>query len=96
VSRLPFIVPAVPILVGQPPTGPEWLHEIKWDGWRIQIIRDAEGIQFYSRHKTDWTKRLPGIVAAACELKADAFIIDAELISSGTSMTSRPVSSARR
>jgi ATP-dependent DNA ligase len=83
VSPLDFIVPAAPIPVSTPPTGPDWLHEIKWDGWRIQVIRDASGVRIYSRNRTDWTKRLPGVTAAAGALKAQSFILDAELIGSG-------------
>lgn len=51
-----FIVSAAPVLVAEPRTS-NWLHEIKWDGWRTQIIRDAEGLRIYTRHQTDWTKR---------------------------------------
>lgn len=36
-SLSPFIDPATPVLVPEPPLGPEWLHEIKWDGYRMQV-----------------------------------------------------------
>ena len=40
-SLSPFIDPATPVLVPEPPLGPEWLHEIKWDGYRMQVQRPA-------------------------------------------------------
>lgn len=78
-SRPQFIVPSAPVLVSAPPTGKDWLHEVKWDGWRIQIIKH-HGVRIYSRTRTDFTKRLPGIVEAVERLKASACIIDAELV----------------
>lgn len=76
---LRYIKPAVPIRVSEPPTGENWLHEIKWDGWRCQIIKDDDGIRVYARRGANWTRRLPGIVEAAEAIKADNFIIDGEL-----------------
>ena len=78
--RIPYIPPASPILVKQPPTGPNWLHEIKWDGWRCQIIMDRDGIRIHTRKSNDWTERLPVIVEAARVLKGRNFCIDGELI----------------
>jgi ATP-dependent DNA ligase len=80
VLRIPYIPPASPILVKQPPTGPNWLHEIKWDGWRCQIIKDADGVRIHTRKGNDWTDQLPGIVATVQEFKARSFAIDGELI----------------
>ncbi len=77
-KRIPFIPAAVPILVKHPPTGPDWLHEIKWDGWRCQIIKDQDGIRVHSRKGNDWTEQLPGIVEAAQALPARSFCIDGE------------------
>jgi len=80
VTRIPFIPAAVPILVKQPPTGPDWLHEIKWDGWRCQIIKDQDGIRVHTRKGNDWAEQLHGIVEAAHAFKARSFAIDGELI----------------
>ncbi len=79
-KRIPFIPAAVPILVKQPPTGPAWLHEIKWDGWRCQIINDQDGIRVHTRKGNDWTEQLQGVVQAAQALAARSFCIDGELI----------------
>jgi ATP-dependent DNA ligase len=80
VLRILYIPPASPILVKQPPSGPNWLHEIKWDGWRCQIIKDADGIRIHTRKGNDWTEQLSGIVEAVRALKARSFCIDGELI----------------
>jgi bifunctional non-homologous end joining protein LigD len=80
VKRLKFIPPAIPILVEQPPMGPDWAHEIKWDGWRCQVIKDLSGLRIYTRKANDWTEELPTIVEAARALTARRFIIDGELV----------------
>jgi bifunctional non-homologous end joining protein LigD len=83
VPRLRFITPAAPVLVGSPPMGADWLHEIKWDGWRLQIIRDANGVRIFSRKRVDWCDRLPDIADAVAALKANDVIIDAALVGDG-------------
>lgn len=82
-TSLRFIVPAAPVLVVSPPIGSEWLHEIKWDGWRLQIHRDVDVVRIYSRQNKDLTGLLPGIVAAVQTFKARSFILDAELVATG-------------
>jgi bifunctional non-homologous end joining protein LigD len=98
VQRLSFIQPAQPILVKEPPTGPVWIHEIKWDGWRCQIIKDFDGIRVFTRKANDWTDELPTIVKAAQALKAKRFIIDGELIASteGQDFNTIPAAVRRR
>jgi bifunctional non-homologous end joining protein LigD len=83
VQRLRFITPAAPVLVSSPPTGTDWLHEIIWDGWRLQIIRDVRGVRIYSRNRVDWCDRLPDIAEAVAALDAKEVILDAELVSDG-------------
>lgn len=80
VQHLRFITPAAPTLVSEPPTGENWIHEVKFDGWRCQIIKDDRGIRLYSRQGADWTGRLPRILEAVGSIKPDSFIIDGELV----------------
>ena len=47
------------------PTGPEWLHEIKQDGFRIRVERDRDRVRLISRGGYDWTSRFPWIGEAA-------------------------------
>jgi len=41
------------------PTGPEWLHEIKLDGYRMRVERDRDSVRVISRGGSDWTSRFP-------------------------------------
>jgi bifunctional non-homologous end joining protein LigD len=47
-----------------PPSGADWLHEIKHDGFRILALRDAAGVPLYTHNGNDFTKRFPLAVAA--------------------------------
>ena len=44
-----------------PPTGPEWLHEVKFDGFRIQLHKDGRDVRLFSRNGKDFTDRFPSI-----------------------------------
>ena len=44
------------------PSGPEWLHEIKHDGFRLRVKRDGDRVRLITRGGYDWTKRYPWIV----------------------------------
>jgi ATP-dependent DNA ligase len=45
-----FIEPCLPSPAKAPPTGPDWLHEIKHDGFRILALRDAACVRLYTRN----------------------------------------------
>jgi bifunctional non-homologous end joining protein LigD len=75
-----FIPPAVPVLKARPPIGPDWAHELKFDGWRVQIHRHDGIIKLYSRNGYDLAKRFPTI-RNACSQLPDC-VIDAELVAS--------------
>jgi hypothetical protein len=61
-----FVVPAQPIKASKPPFGPDWVHEIKHDGYyRMIVRRDGPTVRLYTRNAHDWTARLPAIAAAA-------------------------------
>jgi bifunctional non-homologous end joining protein LigD len=74
-----FIVPCSPTLRAHPPTGDTWLHEIKFDGWRIQLHKRGRDVTLYTKNGHDYTKRLPSIAAAVAALPVRFAIIDAEL-----------------
>ena len=78
-SPAAFIQPCRPIVVAQPPTGPGWMHELKHDGYRLQIhVRDGR-VRLFTRNGADWTKRYPRIVEEASRLR-EPLIIDAEVV----------------
>jgi bifunctional non-homologous end joining protein LigD len=74
-----FIDPCLPTKVSAPPSGEQWAHEIKHDGYRIQIHVARDGVRLYTMSGYDWTDRYPLIVNAATKIKASA-IIDAEAV----------------
>ena len=80
-DRLRFIEPMMPTLVDKPPSGNgDWLTEVKFDGWRCQIIIDG-GVRVFTRRGFDWTDKLRIIAdAAAAEIRVTSAIIDGELV----------------
>jgi bifunctional non-homologous end joining protein LigD len=74
-----FIAPCRPMVSARPPHGPGWAHELKHDGYRLQIhVRDGR-VRLYTMNGNDWTKRYPRIVEKAARLRAP-LIIDAEVV----------------
>ena len=74
-----FIHPCRPIVAKRPPGGPNWVHELKHDGYRLQIhVRDGR-VRLYTMNAADWTRRYPRIVEHAARIKGSA-IIDAEVV----------------
>lgn len=73
-----FIEPCLPSPAAIPPAGPGWLHEIKHDGYRLMVRKDAGGIRLLTRRGIDWTRKFPLIAAAANRLGGSSFLIDGE------------------
>ncbi|ESY49034.1 ATP-dependent DNA ligase [Mesorhizobium sp. LNJC372A00] len=69
-----------PELVDKPPEGDDWLHEIKFDGYRTQVIKDAAGIRLYTKNGFDWTGRYRYLAEEAGAIEAETFILDGEAI----------------
>jgi integrase len=65
-----FIAPCLPTNAPQPPSGEEWLHEIKHDGFRVIARKDGARVKLYSRPGNDLTKRFPLIVEALARLRS--------------------------
>jgi bifunctional non-homologous end joining protein LigD len=78
--RLGFIAPCLPSPAKAPPSGPNWIHEIKHDGFCILARRDSAGVQLITRNGNDFTTRFPLAVAAVASLPANSFQIDGEAI----------------
>ena len=74
-----FIHPCQPTVAKQPPSGPGWAHELKHDGYRLQIhVRDGR-MKLYTINGYDWSDRYPLIVEEGLRLNVTA-IMDAEVI----------------
>ncbi|TIP39604.1 non-homologous end-joining DNA ligase [Mesorhizobium sp.] len=72
------IPPLLPTLVDRAPSGDRWLHEIKWDGYRVGVYLDRGKVKVLTRNLHDWTDRFPTIVKAVAELDAVDAMIDGE------------------
>jgi bifunctional non-homologous end joining protein LigD len=77
---LGHIAPCLPSRAERPPSGPEWLHEIKHDGFRIMARRDSKGVRLYTRNGYDFADRFPQIVEAVSKLKVRSCFIDGEAV----------------
>jgi len=58
------------------PASPDWLHEIKFDGYRLRVERNSERVRLITRGGYDWTKRYPWIAEAALKNRQKHFVID--------------------
>jgi ATP-dependent DNA ligase len=76
-KRFDFCLPSKSISV---PDGPDWLHEIKYDGYRIRVERAGNRVRLISRNGYDWTARYPWIVEAALKNRHEQFVLDGEAV----------------
>jgi hypothetical protein len=73
--RLKFVPPLMPTLVEKPPEGDDWIHEIKFDGYRSQIVIDDEGVRIFMRRGLDWTSKYRDLAKVAGELEVESAIM---------------------
>lgn len=73
-----FIAPQLATLVAEVPTGDAWVHEQKFDGYRLEVVRERSGARLYTRRGNDWTETFPTIAEAVVTLPAKSFILDGE------------------
>src|SRR6266567_3107387 len=79
-SHSGYIEPCLPSPADHPPSGPDWVHEIKHDGYRLMARRDPIGIRLLTRNGHDWASRYPLIVEAVDRLKVRSCLIDGEAV----------------
>ncbi len=80
-NKLPDFVPVqLATRVKAPPAGDNWLHEIKFDGYRTELRFDRGKVQFLTRRGLDWTDRFAGLVEPATGLRAQSALIDGEVV----------------
>ena len=79
-TRLGFIEPQLASPVDQPPGGKHWIHEIKHDGYRCQVLLERGYARVFTRNGYDWSDRYPSIAHAAAKLPCLSAIIDGEAI----------------
>ncbi len=72
--------PCLPTLVDKPPTGSQWVHEIKWDGYRVSAYVEDGKATIRTRNGHDWTRRFPAIAAALAKLPVRSAVLDGEAV----------------
>ncbi|WP_133135927.1 DNA ligase D [Legionella rowbothamii] len=75
-----FIAPQLATLVDNPPVGDQWLHEIKFDGYRILTYKNGSEVELKSRNNNSWTRDFPSIVEAVSRLPFKQIILDGEVV----------------
>ena len=79
-DRSRFIEPCLPSPAERPPSGSNWIHEIKHDGFRLIARRDPVGIRLITSRGNDSTNRYPLVVEAVNHLKVRSCLIDGEVV----------------
>ncbi|MET4235531.1 bifunctional non-homologous end joining protein LigD [Bradyrhizobium sp. LA6.10] len=75
-----FTEPALASSVDRVPSGERWIHEIKFDGYRVQVHLANEAVTVFTRRGRDWTKRFKKVANDAWHIKASSAIIDGEIV----------------
>lgn len=75
-----FVAPCLAQLVEAAPSGPGWLHEIKFDGYRLQARVDGAAVRLLTRKGLDWTERFAPVATAMRELGLASALLDGELV----------------
>jgi bifunctional non-homologous end joining protein LigD len=75
-----FLEPSLPQVTDKAPSGPRWVHEIKYDGYRIQARIDGSDIRLLTRKGLDWTSRFATIAVALKDLGLSSALLDGEVV----------------
>ena len=86
-ADLPRCIPTAKKVV---PSGPDWFHEVKYDGYRLRVERDGDRVRLFSKGGHDWTSRYPWIVETARKIRKTQFVIDGEAVA--LAWTASPIS----
>ena len=75
-----FLEPALAASIDRVPSGERWIHEIKFDGYRVQVHLANEAVKIFTRRGHDWTRRFKKVADDAWHIKASSAIIDGEVV----------------
>lgn len=75
-----FVSPQLATLVREPPTGEAWLHELKFDGYRMLCHLNHGKVRFWSRNHKDWTEKFPNLAKPLKTFPATSAILDGEIV----------------
>src|SRR5580658_2837529 len=87
-----YVPPCIPTRAPKPPSGLGWVHEIKHDGYRLQVRRDGDAVRLFTRRGYDWSGRYPAIAVTAMLLRARSFTLDGEVCGPGRDLRRAPPS----
>ena len=79
-AKFPFILPSLPRLRSRPPAGKDWLHEVAFDGCRVQLHKVGAEATIYSRHGLELTSGRARIAEALARVPASSVVLDGELV----------------
>jgi bifunctional non-homologous end joining protein LigD len=74
------IEPCIPTRASKPPVGPQWIHEIKHDGYRLIARKQGDRVRLFTRRGYDWADRYPLIRKAVEALRTASATIDGEAV----------------
>jgi ATP-dependent DNA ligase len=72
--------PCIPTRGTKVPNRPEWIHEVKHDGYRVIVQREGKRVRLFTRNGYDWSDRYPLIVEAALRIRTSSFVLDGEAV----------------
>ncbi len=75
-----FVKPALGNQLSRPPKGDGWIHEVKFDGYRVRVHIVNDAVKVLTRRGFDWTSRFKKITADAWLINARSAIIDGEVV----------------
>lgn len=75
-----WVAPQLATLADGPPDGADWVHEVKFDGYRLIAIRRGDQVKLWTRNHNDWTDQFEAIAGALRRLPVDEAIIDGEVV----------------
>jgi hypothetical protein len=70
------------------PSGPDWILEIKYDGYRLRVVREGDRVWLFFKGGHDWTSRYPWIVETVRKIRMTRFLLDGEAVVLGVDGTS--------
>jgi bifunctional non-homologous end joining protein LigD len=78
--RMPILDACEGLCALHPDRRPEWLHEVKYDGYRLIVVREDKRVRLITRNGHDWSGRYPWIVEIALKNRQTHFVIDGEAV----------------
>lgn len=79
-EAIPFVKPMLALLVEEPPQGKEWIHEVKWDGYRIQAHVHGTSVNLYTRAGHDWSGKMTTVARDVSGLNVQSAVLDGEVV----------------